>query len=254
MANTTLNPADKMSTITLSNGNLTATGVAGAQGMARAIDKQSTGKFYFEYTFTLTTSNITSAGGTDIFTTMTSNGPTSGGSRGIALIHSGGVYIDAGAQTGANFPNAFPNPIPNGSIVCFAIDLDARMWWVRLGAAGLWNNTANYDPAARVGGLKLTLGKGQPFYPMVAIWANGDVITCNFGDSAFAGTVPTGFTAGFPAGATNATNMIATQVAIEEWASATTALVLTQAMIEEWGSVTLVTPGGAAQARAVVMA
>ena len=50
MANTTWNPSDKSASLTLSNGNLTLS--ASALGGVRAIDRQITGKFYWEVTAT----------------------------------------------------------------------------------------------------------------------------------------------------------------------------------------------------------
>ena len=52
MANTTWNPADKSATMTLSGGNLIATGSSWI-AWVRAVDKKTTGKFYWEYKATV---------------------------------------------------------------------------------------------------------------------------------------------------------------------------------------------------------
>ena len=69
---TTLNPADKSASVTLTNGNLTAQ-TAGASGGARTIKSITAGDVFFEYTFNAV-SNVQGIG----FTTATrafANGP-----------------------------------------------------------------------------------------------------------------------------------------------------------------------------------
>jgi hypothetical protein len=86
----------------------------------------------------------------------------------------------------------------NGDKVGIAVDFDAGKWWVRRN--GTWTNG---DPAAGTGGVI-----AFPFTPNTTLYAaialNGTVaqVTTNFGDSAFAHTIPSGFS---PWGLTNTT-------------------------------------------------
>lgn len=110
--------------------------------------------------------------------------------------------------------------------------------WFRLGAAGNWNNVSGRDPATGAGGIAInTLGGAIPVYPAVLLSNNLDQITANFGDSAFTGTVPSGFTSGFTAGATINTNALATQIAIEHWLTTNPNMQTTQVALEHWATV-----------------
>jgi anti-sigma factor RsiW len=62
-------------------------------------------------------------------------------------------------------------------------------------------------------------------------------VTANFGDSAFVGAVPAGFTSGFTAGASIPTNTLTTQLAAEQWLSTDPRAQLTQVAVEQWASV-----------------
>jgi hypothetical protein len=68
--------------------------------------------------------------------------------------------------------------------------------------------------------------------------ATSEASTANFGDTAFTGTVPSGFTSGFTAGATINTNALATQTAVEHWLSTNPDAQTTQVLVEHWATVT----------------
>jgi hypothetical protein len=119
-------------------------------------------------------------------------------------------------------------------VVCIAFDVGARLAWFRKGAAGNWNGSASANPAIGAGGVACTLGDGIPLYPAVSFGGTGNVATANFGDTAFTGTVPSGFTSGFTSGTTSPTNAIATQVAVEEWFTTNVPVQVTQVSVEEW--------------------
>jgi hypothetical protein len=272
MANTTWNPADKTAGITLSGtNNLTVTASNTGNQNVRAIDRNLTGKFYWEHTFT-----------------------TIVGTCGVGLLPASaslsGVFFAGGANTCVTLQNvsgAFYigtaqqfqlGALANGNVACFALDLGAQLIWVRVGAAGNWNNNSANNPATGVGGLSIApvFPSIVPVYPWTGVsTGSGTVITANFGDSAFSGTVPSGFTSGFTSGATPplydmATQMAAeqwgqggvpalqmTQAAIEEWGTVSTAntrLVATQIGIEHWASVAVTTTAAPTQARVLVMA
>jgi hypothetical protein len=193
VANTTWNPSDKSANITLSGtNNLTATTSSGIAATVRAIDKQITGKFYWE--IAATTVVTTAVFGGFSSSASLSLGFTGAGSIGTCgVANSGYVFVDS-VNTLINIGS-----FTSGALICIAFDVGARLAWFRLGAAGNWNGSASANPATGSGGIANTLGDGIPLYPAANFGGTGNVATANFGDSAFTGTVPSGFTAGFTA-------------------------------------------------------
>lgn len=236
MANTTLNPSDKTANVTLTGGNLIATGSNTSVGGVRAVDRQVTGKFYWEVTRNVATGGNSGVGFTNSVTVLSVNQSTAAALNSCSLLGSGVLYIDGvlisgsfGAQT-------------NGSVVCVAADIAARLVWMRIGAAGNWNAVTTANPATGVGGFSTgSLGAGIPIYPTIWLQATNDQYTANFGTSAFTGTVPAGFTSGFTSGATPAVNTVATQIAAEQWYNTNPDLQLTQIGLEQWATVGTVT-------------
>lgn len=234
MANTTWNPSDKTANCTLTGGNLIATSAAAGTNGARAVDKQITGKFYWEYTYNVNAGASTGSGCMAPWAIITQGFTTGSTAIGtFGLTHVGTVYVD-GSPTLGGF-----GTIANGTVVCIAVDADARLVWFRLGAAGNWNTVASSNPAAGVGGVAISLGRGVPLFPACVLAGNAEQITANFGDSAFVGAVPAGFTAGFTAGASTPLNALATQSAIEHWLSTDPGNLaqVTQVGLEHWASV-----------------
>jgi hypothetical protein len=232
MANTVWNGSDKSASVTLTGSNLIATsGAAGTFGV-RAADKQITGKFYWEVTCNIITAANTGIGIMSPSASLSAGFFTSGFTGSCGLIRTGLIYLD-----GTNTAAAAFGTIANGTVVGIAFDVDARLIWFRLGAAGNWNNNAAYSPVTGTGGVVTNLGRGIPAFPAAVFTANGDQTTANFGDSAFVGAVPAGFTSGFTAGASIPTNTLATQIAAEQWLSTDPRAQLTQAVVEQWASV-----------------
>ena len=247
MANTTFNPSDKTANCTLTGSNLIATSAAAGSNHVRAVDRQITGKFYWE----CTCNTITVAGtGVAIYSPtfpFTSSFTAAGSIGSCGLGSLGNIYVD-----GTSVLSGFGS-ITNGMVVCIAVDATARLVWFRIGAAGLWNVSASANPATGTGGVPVFLGGGIPIYPAACFATSGNQITANFGDTAFTGAVPSGFTSGFTAGATINTNALATQLVLEEWGSGTPAAQLTQILIEEWASVASGAPVYDASAQAIAM-
>jgi hypothetical protein len=194
---TTLNPADKDTHITLSNGNLTAAGTAGWTGLVRAVKSQSAGKFYWETTFNATQVNSgvgLAVGSLSVSTQTFSNAGT--GKSG--LIQTGNVYVDGAATFsigGVGGSGISFGTISSGAVICVAVDVTAKLIWWRLGAGGNWNNVAGRDPATGVGGANIpNVGTTFP----TDCFGGADTLISNFGATAFTGTVPSGFTAGWP--------------------------------------------------------
>ena len=190
MANTTWNPADKSASVVLSNGNLTPP-LMSSVGV-RAIVGQANSKFYWEVTCNSWASTASSIGVTKsgvAFTSLPSSSAPGTGVSGVAK--TGNVYADGGSigTLGA---------IVTGNVICIALDCTAGLIWFRIGAAGNWNGSGTANPVTGVGGGAIHLGGAVAIYPTV--WPNNttEQATANFGDSAFTGAVPSGFTSGFP--------------------------------------------------------
>jgi hypothetical protein len=227
VANTQWNGSDKSANVTLSGLNLIAV-ASGASAWVRAVDKQITGKFYWECTPTVWGNANTGVG----FSTpnVTTPVPTSIGT--CVVIKSGVINVDgvsSGSTLGARAA---------ADVISVAVDFGARLTWFRVAAAGNWNGSATANPATGAGGVAITSsGVGVPAFPLAIMGANLDAITANFGDTAFTGTVPSGFTSGFTAGASIGTNALATQAAVEHWLTTNPAAQVTQVALEHWASV-----------------
>jgi hypothetical protein len=208
MANTIWNSADKTANVTLTGSSLIAT--ASSNGWVRAVDKQITGKFYWECKPTVWANSSTGVG----FCQVGVATPTNVTAGVCAVIKNGTIWID-GASSGSTLSARVAN-----DIIGIAVDFAARLAWFRVAPSGNWNGNASADPATAVGGLSTPpVGIGIPGFPLAILGANLESVTANFGDSAFTGTVPSGFTSGFTAGATPSVNVLATQVVLEHWAS-----------------------------------
>lgn len=196
MANTTWNPSDRLATA-LTNANLTATGtVPGTAnyGAVRSVGLQTTGKYYWEYTPSVLNEVSTGFGIANATVSLPTG--TSLYANGCALRFNGHVWlngVDSGIITGGNISTG------GSARSCFALDMTNKLLWVRGGAATQWNNGGTANPVTGVGGLDISAitstGICAAFFS-----ASTDACTANFGDTAFSGAVPSGFTSGFPAG------------------------------------------------------
>lgn len=187
---TTWNPSDKNGTIALSNGNLTLT--PSGQGGVRSVQSLTVGKTYSEYTFVGPTNISSSAIGVANSSAFMTTAITTG--INVAICNgAGAIAVNGTAQTGVG---AFAV----GGVCCVAVDVGASLIWFRNGAAGNWNGSGTANPATGVGGYSLsTLAAGA-----ATLYAygggtitNATPVTANFGATAFIGTVPAGFTAGW---------------------------------------------------------
>lgn len=228
MANTIWNASDKTASVTLTGSNLTATASTSTQAV-RAADRQVTGKFYWEVTMTTAGSNYgvgCAIQGAPLATMWAT--PTSAV---IVYNTNGNIWLN-NVNTGFTV-----GPLTAGGLIlCIALDAANGLFWARNGAAGNWNGNASNNPATGTGGISILYigGAAIPLYPAACFGAIA-AVTANFGDTAFTGTVPSGFTSGFTAGATVGTSEIATQTAIEEWGVGPSTMQATQVAVEEWG-------------------
>jgi hypothetical protein len=189
-----LDPAT-VTAVTLSGGNLVATntGTTSADQGAHvaAASGKTSGKYYFEGTITTLTGGGNMGVGVG---TPASTYSAMGGSAvvGVLLYRGGTIYSNGGAS-GQSLP-----VWTAGNIFGIAIDLNNSKAWFRSGA-GNWNNQPTHDPVTNVGGITIPAGTMVPFVTFGGgAGAANNVITANFGASAFSGTVPSGFTAGWP--------------------------------------------------------
>lgn len=72
-----------------------------------------------------------------------------------------------------------------------------QVWFTKVGT-GVWNGNPSANPATGVGGIDLSAMAGLTMFATVQA-AGGSGIICNFGATAFHGSVPAGFIGGWPA-------------------------------------------------------
>ena len=185
---TTWNPADKVASLTLSNGNLTVTSTLLTDAAVRAVGSATTGKYYWEVTFnTIIDASEAGTGVIPLSTILTSVGIGNTGAGGGAA--NGAIFVNT-AFIGIN------SAISAGGTMGLAFDAGAHLIWFRSSAAGQWNASGTANPATGVGGANLGAA-GVALYPYFRATKSGEVITANFGPAGFVGTVPAGFTSGF---------------------------------------------------------
>ena len=171
----TLNPLAPSSYVTISNGNLTATGNTSTNsGMAVATIGVATGKIVWEETITTVSGNFPGVGATTVIL-QDGNGqnPAASNTQGVYYRANGTVYKNSASLVGtyATFSN--------GDVVRFELDADA------LTCAIYKNNTLIVTVTG------LTAGT---FYPSNVNY-NSSVTNSNFGQRPFANTANSGFKA-----------------------------------------------------------
>jgi len=191
MANTTWSPAD-VSHIVLSGGNLVASSNFSAAGV-RAVNGLSSGKYYWEYTLT-TLGQFTNTVGLALI--GASYASLSGNMVGVVGLGTGSGDIWVNNTTSLDSLGARAQ----GNVIGVAADFTARLIWFRVAPSGNWNGSGAANPATGTGGVNISALSGALF-PMFGVNGGGDVVTANFGDSAFVGAVPSGYTAGWPVSA-----------------------------------------------------
>lgn len=194
MANSTWSPTDKTANVTLSGGNLIATS-SSSGAWVRATDGKTTGKFYWEVTGSTWTNGQTGIG----ITTATAT-PTPWNATGLFVVATDGFCYLNGTSAFALGQGSMVNA-PIG----FALDVGAKLVWVRKSPSGNWNqSTPGANPATGVGGSSLAAIGAGALHPVAELAAASEVANANFGDTAFSGAVPSGYTAGWPSAAVTA--------------------------------------------------
>jgi hypothetical protein len=197
----TFNPSDKAATVTLSNGNLTATQntTASTFEAGRSTTSRGSGLAYFELTITSRSSSSGHNQGT-VFGFANSSATLTGG-------YPGANNNSVGAQTGDNpggilyntaaYGTYIGTQVSAGDVVGIAVDMNKGLFWIKnVTTASNWNNSASADPAAGVGGFGVpTVSDAFFMWAGANLGVVADVSTVNFGAAAFAGTLPSGYVA-----------------------------------------------------------
>lgn len=179
---TTLNPADKSPNLTLSGGNLIATGDTFSSGFVRSIHA-ITGKRYFEAVFT---SQV--AGTATISAGVAQSTANNAGSLGYSTADAWAWW---GQNTGArhNGSTAIGGTSSVGDVYGFAVDEpNGRLW---IAQNGPW--AGGGDPAAGTGAIWTNLT--GTLYAAACPWTGpvSTVITMRFDPATFSYPAPSGF-------------------------------------------------------------
>lgn len=185
--------------VSLSGSNLVASNTlaTGSNGVRIATTSgRTTGKYYYEVAFTTIVGSSSClaaiASTAAVYSQLMSSGT---GGSGTVLFQNG--QVNAAGANQANIP-----ALTSGDAAGVAVDLDNRRVWFRKLPAGDWNGVPANNPSTNTGGATITTSVGQPMSPAVVMGAAGgsigNVMTSNFGASAFSGAVPAGFTSGWP--------------------------------------------------------
>jgi hypothetical protein len=171
----TWNPADKDVSITLSNGNLTYSTLAGAYRSVRATQGKSSGKWYWEV---VSTGDAGKALNGAAKSTAPLNNFVGVDTNGFGL-----YWLDGTKVTNSTNTAYAGGAIANSTVVGVKLDMDA-------GTLGFIVN--GVDKGTAFSGLSGT------FYPIGGTGSTtGNVIvTANFGASGFSGSVPSGYNPG----------------------------------------------------------
>lgn len=183
----TWSPTNKSSAVTLSGGNLVATG-SGSYGMCIATVGKTVaggGKWYFEITYTARGA-VSESSGLSTQVPNSSDATTTVG----RVAQSFGNRPDAGNWNysyntggGWNTVGLGSFPIVTGTTVGYAVDM----------AAGTCNVTIAGSAAYTWTGISA----GVTWYPAMVSNTGSNIFTANFGASAFVYTVPSGYNAGW---------------------------------------------------------
>ncbi len=188
----TWNPADMGNSITLSNGNLTATGIEGVSPTTvRATESKSTGKWVYEARI----NNFT----WPQFGFAFPNAPVETFlSQNKSIGYQGYLIGDANIFTPYGVFTLSPNPAV-GDWVMFAVDVDlGKIWMLANGQninsgdpAGGTNPMTSWDRNSSWGG-----GGYTSIFPAASVGASSSsYIEANFGATAFVNPIPAGFSA-----------------------------------------------------------
>jgi hypothetical protein len=186
-ATATFNPAFKNAGITLSNGNLTATTSTGGFQLVGSTVSKSSGLFYCEMTLTYNGANRV-FGLSNNSESLSNFAGASVNSIGW-IISDGRIFLNNAVLTTIASLGA-----ASANVASMAVDFTHSKIWFRVDA-GNWNNDilANQNPATNTGGISIAGLAGASLYFPAANPGTSDNFTANFGATAYAQSVPSGF-------------------------------------------------------------
>lgn len=178
----TFSPADTAAGITLSNGNLTATGTAGFKS-TRATASKTTGKWYFEYTIGAIPTIVGFGRAEAAITNFPGSNDKSWG-----YYNTGALYYTNAANglSGSSYATYIA-----GDVIGIALDMDTKT--ARFYKNGVAQGSGSINLPDSSSDSTVKIAAGVAVYPMAGM--NGGSVTVNFGATAFAYTPPTGFSA-----------------------------------------------------------
>jgi len=176
----TLNPIDKNSGITLTNGNLDASMPTQLQNVYGTVSVTS-GKWYWETTINSMSGRLVIGVGNAVDQSWNLDPASSSSLWGYYSVN--GNKLNAGAS-------AYGNSFTTNDVIGVAIDMDSGKIW--FSKNGTWQ--ASGDPAAGTNAAFTNLsGSVRPMYDQQL--TNAVTFSCNFGQRPFAYTAPSGFKA-----------------------------------------------------------
>jgi hypothetical protein len=197
---TTWDASKKSSTITLSGGNLIATGSGSPDKFVLTVDGSSSGKFYFEVVATTRSSGgfgvgvVAPGAGFNLDTGyFGENGTNSIG----AYWSDSQWYYEPAGYTGAR------QSFGQGDHIGIAFDASTRTIWFRKNGGTWAGSTLSADPATASNGQGMSSSGSSTYYAAVAC-SNGDVWTGQFASTSWTYSAPSGFSELGAAAATKA--------------------------------------------------
>ena len=205
MTQTTWDPSTNNG-LSLSNGNLTATGPGSSGGIVGAYGTTpitagekvyfeiGTDGFYPNTGFTLGVAHHGWDWNTDAYDNGVLDRTDPAPSHADDLtVHWDGV-VDEGGSWISN-PHRITASMQNGGTLDFAVDTVSHKLWWRSSLTGQWDENPNDNPATNTGGIDISALGGAALYPVVTDWVNpGAAATINGGTASFRDSVPSGFT------------------------------------------------------------
>jgi hypothetical protein len=196
-APSTFDATQTSSSFTLSNGNLTLTAPGGTVSISALLNTpRSSGKYYFEVThgsndFEVGFVTEDTVGSPVLDSTLTASSvnyaPT------LNFVHLL-TQVNRRFSSGTSVESqTYGSALSAGDRMNIAVDFDTGNLWI--GRNGTWFDSG--DPAAGTNPAPLTLPSGAVRFGVAKFSGSSPpTLTANFGQSAFADTVPTGFTSG----------------------------------------------------------
>jgi hypothetical protein len=182
----TWDPALVGSNFTLSGDKLSATKATLGFCSPRSTSGRTSGKLYIEAVYAGASAGDVGIG------VCRSTYPLTGAYIGNTAPSVGVRNNGFGGSDGVYWANPSSDlNVGNGVWMFMAVDVTNSLVWLKKQGGTMWNNNASADPATGVGGISLS-GSG-PIYVAGTAYTSPDVVTINFGGSAFVGAVPSGF-------------------------------------------------------------